>query len=63
MSRRIHVTLPDYVYEALERWSDQQGRPLANLGAFLIEVAIVRAIKEGEILPPPEQRSTNPPHK
>jgi hypothetical protein len=51
VSRRIHVTLPDSIYEALERWADQQGRPTANLGAFLIEVAVMEAQKTGEIPP------------
>ncbi|KAM3115354.1 ribbon-helix-helix domain-containing protein [Phormidesmis sp. 146-33] len=59
----MFVTSPDYVYGALERWSNQQGRPLANFGAFLIEVAIVKALKEGEISPSPEKPPTNPPRK
>ncbi|KAM3102818.1 ribbon-helix-helix domain-containing protein [Phormidesmis sp. 146-12] len=59
----MFVTSPDYVYEALERWSNQQGRSLANFGAFLIEVAIVKALKEGEISPPSEKPPTNPPRK
>ncbi|HEY9832302.1 MAG TPA: hypothetical protein V6D26_17080 [Stenomitos sp.] len=55
MSKRIHVTLPDYIYEALERWADQQGRPTANLAAFLVEVAVLEAQKTGEVLPKPEK--------
>jgi len=51
VSRRIHVTLPDSIYDALERWADRQGRPTANLGAFLIEVAVMEAQKTGEIPP------------
>jgi hypothetical protein len=43
--------LPDSIYEALERWADQQGRPTANLGAFLIEVAVMEAQKTGELPP------------
>ncbi len=55
VSKRIHVTLPDSIYEALERWADNQGRPTANLAAFLIEVAVLEAQKTGEIPPKPEK--------
>jgi hypothetical protein len=55
VSRRIHVTLPDYICEALERWADNQGRPTANLAAFLIEVAVLEAQKTGQIPPKPEK--------
>jgi len=47
VSKRIHVTIPDYIYESLEQWADNQGRPRASLAAFLIEVAVL----EGDILP------------
>ncbi|HEY9697116.1 MAG TPA: hypothetical protein V6D10_07635 [Trichocoleus sp.] len=56
VSKRIHVTLPDSIYEALERWADKQGRPTANLGAFLIEVAVLEAQKTGEI--PPDSKNS-----
>lgn len=55
VSKRVHVTLPDSIYEALERWAEKQGRPTANLGAFLIEVAVLEAQKTGEISPKPEK--------
>lgn len=55
VSKRVYVTLPDSVYEALERWADQQGRPTANLAGFLIEVAVLAAQKTGEIPPKPEK--------
>ncbi|MBE7381276.1 MAG: hypothetical protein F6J95_007680 [Leptolyngbya sp. SIO1E4] len=48
MSKRVFLTLPDVVYEDLERWADAQGRPVANLGAFLIETAIRNAKASGE---------------
>lgn len=49
MSKRINVTLPDTVLEDLERWAQVQGRPTANLAAFLIEIAIKQAKERGEI--------------
>jgi hypothetical protein len=39
VSKRLNLTLPDTVYEELEDWAQQQGRPTANLGSFLIELA------------------------
>ncbi len=56
VSKRVYVTLPDSVYEALERWADKQGRPTANLAGFLLEVAVLEAQKTGEIPPPPQKK-------
>jgi hypothetical protein len=47
MSKRIQVTLPDRVADALQKWADYDGRPTANLAAYLIERAITEAKKEG----------------
>ena len=49
MSKRVFVTLPDSVFEELEQWADSQGRPTANLAAFLIETSIRQAKESGEI--------------
>ena len=49
VSKRFTITVPDSVYEDLEHWSDQQGRPAANLAAFLVEVGILAAKERGEI--------------
>ncbi|MDY6899984.1 MAG: hypothetical protein SWZ49_18180 [Cyanobacteriota bacterium] len=49
MSKRVFVTLPDSVFEDLEQWADSQGRPTANLAAFLIETSIKQAKESGEI--------------
>lgn len=48
MSKRINVTLPDSVLEDLEVWAALQGRPTANLAAFLIEMSIKLAKNNGE---------------
>lgn len=45
--KRITVTLPDQVAEALEAWASQQGRPTANLASFLIEQGIIQAQDKG----------------
>jgi hypothetical protein len=48
MSRRIYVTLPDTVYADLKVWAGEQGRPTANLAAFLVELGIRDAKQKGE---------------
>jgi hypothetical protein len=48
VSKRINVTLPDTVLEDLEMWAAFQGRPTANLAAFLIEMSIKLAKNNGE---------------
>lgn len=47
MSKRIQVTLPDKVALYLEKWANQDGRPLSNLAAYLLECAVAEAKKEG----------------
>ncbi len=49
MSKRVYLTLADRVYDALERWADDQGRPVANLAAYLVEKAIEQAEAENKI--------------
>jgi len=54
VSKRVTVTLPDAVFEDLERWADLEGRPTANLAAFLIEIEVKEAKEQGKIPPPKE---------
>lgn len=49
VSKRINVTLPDSVADELEDWANAQGRSLANLAAFLLEMALKEAKDKGEI--------------
>jgi hypothetical protein len=51
MGKRTTITLPDKVFDHLEQWADDEGRPTANLAAFLIEQAI-RAKFPEEYSPP-----------
>lgn len=48
-SKRVHVTLPDRVFDSLQRWADDQGRPIANLVAYLVEKAVEEAETQGKI--------------
>jgi hypothetical protein len=51
VSKRVFVTLPDLAYDQLDRWADSQGRPVANLAAFLLETALNEAEEAGKIPP------------
>ena len=51
VSKRVFVTLPDLAYDQLDRWADSQGRPIANLAAFLLETALNEAEEAGKIPP------------
>ena len=58
VSKRIYVTLPDTVHEDLEGWASYQGRPTANLAAYLIELGIREAKQRDEFKtnqPPPNR--------
>jgi CopG-like RHH_1 or ribbon-helix-helix domain, RHH_5 len=37
---KFSVNVPDQIGEDLQRWADEEGRPRANLAAFLIELAV-----------------------
>ncbi|WP_396336369.1 ribbon-helix-helix domain-containing protein [Fischerella sp. JS2] len=58
MSKRFTVTLPDSVFEDLEVLADIQGRPTANLAAFLIEIGIRQAKESGEFPEKPKTSKT-----
>jgi len=51
VSKRVFITVPDAVFADLEDWADQQGRPTANLAAFLVETAVRQAKDKGEYKP------------
>jgi hypothetical protein len=38
--------LPDAIFDDLEVWADREGRPTANLAAFLVEVAVKEKFRE-----------------
>lgn len=40
MTKRTTIVLPDAIYEDLQDWAKEEGRPTANLVAFLVESAI-----------------------
>lgn len=54
--KRITVTLPDAAYAELEDWAEQQGRPVANLATFLIELGLRQGKENGEYRPSPKEK-------
>lgn len=61
VSKRINVTLPDSVADELEDWADAQGRSIANLAAFLLEMSLKQAKERGEIPARPSSSPSNKP--
>lgn len=48
--KRVNLSLPEGVYADLEAWAESQGRPVANLAAYLVEAGVREAKERGEIL-------------
>lgn len=38
--RRLTITVPHHVYEALDTRSNDEGRTMSNLAAFLLEASL-----------------------
>jgi predicted DNA-binding protein len=51
VSKKFSVTVPDQIFELLEEWAEEQGRPTANLAAYLIEAGIRTAMDKQEFTP------------
>ena len=49
--KRITITLPDAAAMELEDWAQQQGRPVANLATFLVELGLRDAKEKGNYAP------------
>ncbi|MEP1062235.1 MULTISPECIES: ribbon-helix-helix domain-containing protein [Cyanophyceae] len=47
MTKKVQVTLPDRIATELEAWAEYDGRPLANLCAYLLERAISDSKEKG----------------
>jgi hypothetical protein len=57
MSKRINLTLPDAIYDDLEYWAKREGRAIANLANFLLEVALREAKVRGDFPPKDAQQN------
>lgn len=47
--KRLYLTLPNGIYEALERWAESEDNKPASLGAFIIEREVRKALEDGKI--------------
>jgi hypothetical protein len=50
--KRLYLTLPTGIYDALERWAESEDNKAATLGAFVIEREVRQALALGQIPPP-----------
>lgn len=47
MSKRINITVSDALYDKLQMWAEAEGRQLANLATYRLELDLDRAMREG----------------
>jgi hypothetical protein len=40
VSKRFSITVPDQIYQDLETWAANEGRPTAQLAGFLVELSV-----------------------
>ena len=52
VSKRVMITLPDGIGDALERWAKSEKNKASTLAAFLVEAAVRQAQDEGKIPEP-----------
>ena len=55
--KRITITLPDQTASELEDWANQQGRPTANLAAYLVEQGMNQAKEKEQYTPSESQKA------
>jgi hypothetical protein len=58
--KRIFLSLPPGILEALERWAESEGNRPTSLANWIVETAIREAMEAGKI-PPKEKTSSLPP--
>lgn len=58
--KRLYLTLPNGIYEALERWAESEDNKPASLGAFIIEREVRDALESGKILQKKEKILSTP---
>lgn len=61
MTIKVTPTISDEAYSYLEEWADEQGRGMANLCAYILEL-VTNHSKNGQEIPglPPPLRNENP---
>jgi len=51
VSKKFSITVPDEVFTLMEEWAEKQGRPTANLAAYLLEAGLRAAMDKQEFVP------------
>ena len=59
--KRIFLSLPLGILEALERWAESEGNRPTSLANWIVETAVREAMETGKIPPPEEKASLLPP--
>lgn len=59
--KRIFLSLPLGILEALERWAESEGNRPTSLANWIVETAVREAMETGKIPPPGEKTSLLPP--
>lgn len=59
--KRIFLSLPPGILEALERWAESEGNRPTSLANWIVETAVREAIESGKIPPPEEKTPLLPP--
>lgn len=57
--KRIFLSLPPGILEALERWAESEGNRPTSLANWIVETAVREAIENGKI-PPSEEKQKAP---
>jgi hypothetical protein len=57
VSRRVFLTVPDFIADALERWADKEGTKAATLAGFIVEREVREGLRTGEIPPAPNHET------
>jgi hypothetical protein len=50
-SRRVFLTIPTGIADALERWADAEGDKVATLAGYIVTKAVREAIADGRVPP------------
>lgn len=57
--KRIFLSLPPGILEALERWAESEGNRPTSLANWIVETAVREAVENGKI-PPSEEKQKAP---
>lgn len=59
--KRIFLSLPPGILEALERWAESEGNRPTSLANWIVETAVRDAMESGKVPPPQAEPEPSPP--